>query len=117
MAANTCHADNGQVALAFPISDVIIDGDLEDWPAGMTVHPISLDYFGNEEINKDDFWASYRVGYNVENQSIYLAVEVQDESEFADSENPWNQQDSAIAYIDPSHSPHGSGYWLFRRAA
>ena len=34
-------AHNGKTAYAIPLSGIIIDGKLDDWPEGMGVYPIT----------------------------------------------------------------------------
>ena len=104
-------ADNGAVAFAFPMEHISIDGDLSDWPSGLTKYPIqTISKRGIKPNSNLDFSANFRVGFNLENNSIYIAVEVQDESFVIDrSINPsWSQQDKHLLYIDPKHSKRGS---------
>ncbi len=104
-------ADNGSIAYAYPISGIEIDGDLSDWPNGLTEYPIDRDFTGDPS----DFRATFRVGYHVAEQSIYVAVKVMDDSYVVDetTRQKWYRQDSHVLYLDPHHSRKGSGPWAF----
>lgn len=104
-------ADNGALAYAYPIAHVLIDGDLSDWPSDLTRYPIAIIHErGSKPMSKIDFDAFFMVGYNLENNSIYIAIEVQDESHVVDrSVKPeWSNQDKHLLYLDPKHSKRGS---------
>ena len=78
----------GQRALALPMSGITVDGRLDDWPAEVPVYPIrsNTDAYGPTDISGADldasldFSPSFRAGYNPEEQRIYVAVEVRDDS-------------------------------------
>jgi len=104
-------ADNGSVAYAYPMNHVIIDGNLSDWPTEFNKYPINLVHTrGSFPESPVDFNAYFMVGYNLENNSIYIAIEVDDESHVIDySINPeWSNQDKHLLYLDPKHSRRGS---------
>lgn len=67
-------ADSGAVAKAYPAAGITIDGDVSDWPMTATSYPIDRAVYGTlGERN-----ATFRVAYNLDEQSIYVAVELQD---------------------------------------
>ncbi|MCK8522932.1 serine hydrolase [Aquimarina sp. D1M17] len=107
---------NGTVAQAYPISNIVIDGNTSDWPKDLTRYPINKFPYGNEIKNKEDFDAYFQVGYNLEDQSIYFVVVVTDDSYIVDTSNnsDWNTQDTFNFYIDAKHSPNGSGVNLYQ---
>ena len=78
----------GQRALALPVSGITVDGRLDDWPAEIPVHPIrsNTDAYGETDISgadldaSSDFSPSFRAGYSIEQQRLYVAVEVRDDS-------------------------------------
>ena len=74
------YADNGAVATAVPISAITVDGDLSDWPASLRQYPISYPERGDSPQSLEDLQANFRIGYNQEEQLLYVAVHVQDES-------------------------------------
>ena len=103
-------ADNGSVAYAYPISNITIDGDLSDWPADIEAFE-----FQRGRMEKADLNAVFRVGYHLESDSIFVAVEVVDDS-FVPGElssRSWTRQDSHLLYIDMDHSKQSSAALLF----
>ena len=48
-------ANNGQVALVFPIENIVVDGDLSDWPEDVQKRAILLPEFGVEPRDAEDF--------------------------------------------------------------
>jgi len=74
-------AHNGAVAVAVPVEGITVDGDLSDWPDGLPHYPIAL---GKELHYKSrdivDFRAAFQVGYSINENALYLAIKVEDES-------------------------------------
>ncbi len=109
--SNRIQADNGALAYAYPMKHVQIDGDLSDWPQQLAQYPIQIIRTrGTKPNSSNDFEAYFKVGYNLQNNSIYIAVVVTDDSHIIDrSISPaWDQQDKHLLYIDPTHSKRGS---------
>lgn len=103
-------ADNGAVAYAYPISDISVNGDLLDWPAELPAFSIDRHYAGRP-FSKSAF---FKVAYNVQTQSLYIAVVVPDQSYISvDGDEDWLVQDSHLLYLDTDHIANGSGPWLF----
>ena len=75
------------LALALPVSGITVDGDLSDWPREMPALPIRnefgaygpTDTEGTDLDTSDDLSPSFRVGYDPEEQLLYVAVEVRDD--------------------------------------
>lgn len=106
-------AQNRGTAYAIPMSGISIDGSVEDWPEGMIETPI--DWVSPRFHNPvppegpEDFSANFRVGYNIEENVVYIAVVVTDEDIVV---NPLEQanlrnQDACGVYIDADHSGGG----------
>ena len=80
-------AHNGWVALAYPMPAIEVDGDLSDWPADATVYPIrqntdaygATDLSGTDLETSADFSPEFMVGYNLQEQLIYVAVRARDD--------------------------------------
>ena len=93
------------LALALPISGITVDGDLSDWPPEMPSLPIRNEFgaYGptdTEATNLDtsqDLSPSFRVGYDPEEQLLYVAVEVRDDILYSD----WmvSQTDACEIYV------------------
>ena len=102
-------AHNGRAALAYPLADIAIDGDLSDWPEGMVRHPIELTELGDLPRDRADFQAAFRIGYSAAENALYLAVEVEDESSVTDTApvevgwGDWNQEDGCEVFLDLAH--------------
>ncbi len=79
------------LALALPISGITVDGDLSDWPREMPALPIRNEFgaYGPTDTEmtdldtSDDLSPSFRVGYDPEEQLLYVAVEVRDDVLYA----------------------------------
>ena len=99
------HAHNGKVAVPVPVHGITIDGDLSDWPEGMTRYPIVLSEGGIRPKDANDFAGSFRIGYDAEEDALYVGVEVQDESTVIDrTENASREtQDGCEIYLDVAH--------------
>ena len=72
------YAHNGALAIAAPLSGITIDGDLSDWPEDLERYPISMPEFGVRPRNAEDLQAAFRLGYNLTEKALYIAVEVQE---------------------------------------
>ncbi len=83
-------AHNGRVALAYPVENIALDGDLSDWPTDFVSYPIDTPRGGSLPRDANDFEGSFRVGYNLEENAFYLAVKVRDESTVLDGDDRVN---------------------------
>lgn len=108
-------ADNTAISYAYPVSDISIDGIVSDWPSHIKKYPINEFPYGNELKGNSDFKAYFQVGYNLERQSLYTAIVVEDDAYFVDSTGQlgWDQQDVCMLYFDRLHAPEGSGVNLY----
>ncbi len=105
------HAHNGAVAYAYPVDQIKIDGDLSDWAKVKTRYPIQVSLSGKKPQNAADYAGYFKVGYNLKNQSLYIALEITDENYLRDTTKnvSWNTQDGLELYVDARHLPDGSG--------
>ena len=75
------------LALALPLSGITVDGDLSDWPREMPALQIRNEFgaYGPTDTEltdldtSEDLSPSFRVGYDPEEQLLYVAVEVRDD--------------------------------------
>ena len=101
------HAHNGHVVSADSISDIVIDGDLSDWPARMQTHAISAVLeLCDDTPSEDGFRGQYRVGYDPREKAIYVAVEIEDDTIVLDSigEEGWSSRDACELFLSLDHS-------------
>ena len=105
------HANNGQIAYAYPIDDIKIDGDLSDWSDNLTKFPIAKSSSLKMIKGDTDFKAFFRVGYNKKDKSLYFATEITDDSYVVakDKNTAWEDQDRFLLYLDKDHFRTGSG--------
>jgi ligand-binding sensor domain-containing protein/signal transduction histidine kinase/CheY-like chemotaxis protein len=107
--ASAAAAHNGALAIAVPVEGIRVDGDLTDWPAGMRRYPILLPESGDAPRDTADFQGSFRLGYNLRENALYLAVEVVDESYVVDlTGGAWYTQDGCEVYVDLEHQQQDS---------
>ena len=62
-------AQTYEPALAYPMAEIIVDGNLEDWPKDMKTYSIGHLAFG-EIIEKNDLKGTFRVGHNASKKVI-----------------------------------------------
>lgn len=108
--AQSAHAHSGQIALAYPVHNIELDGDFSDWPSDLPTYPITLPEYGDPPLDAGDFAASFRIGYDIAQGALYLAVDVRDESVVIDhSENAeWDTQDGCDLYLSTTHHQDGA---------
>ena len=117
--ASPAVAHNGQVALAYPVSGITIDGDLSDWPGDFHPYPIRLTEYGAKPQDAADFRAHFLVGHSVDENSLYLGIEVWDQSpvvEAAEGVAIWDSRDGCEVYVEGLHHQQGSQliqYYLY----
>ncbi|RYC51741.1 serine hydrolase [Flagellimonas olearia] len=98
-------AHTGKIAFAYPISGVKIDGKLNDWP--QSIERVKIDNFLGAPASTKAF---FRIGYNLSEQNLYIAVEVEDNDNVVSNANEdiwWNPEDRQILYLDFDHNPRG----------
>ena len=111
--------DRTPAAIARPLSGIIIDGKLGDWPKSLTRYPIANNLAppsrrvgeygrGNEQA------ASFTVGYDPVDQRVYLAVVVEDDQNVIDNVNGF-LTDALEIFVDGLRTdrkiPSPSGEW------
>ena len=102
-------AHNGSVTVAGPIGGIVIDGELSDWPTQMTRHRLTVLEGYDQPRDAADAGGEFRVGYDAENEALYVAVEVRDESAVIDTTGEmspnrmWQIQDVCEVHVDALH--------------
>ena len=97
-------AHTGAIGFSKPLSGIVVDGDLSDWPEDFVHYPVNT-AANWAEAPKDaaDHEAWFRIGHSLEENAVYVAIEVRDESIVIDSTDTWNSQDGCEVYIEVSH--------------
>ncbi len=98
-------AHNGAIAFAYPLTNIIVDGDLSDWPSDLTRYPLEKFRVGVPAENKSDLSAHFRIAFDSQLNKILIAVEVLDQSILLDSADyvNWDTHDGIELYLDPAH--------------
>ncbi|MBT7912798.1 SpoIIE family protein phosphatase [Candidatus Bathyarchaeota archaeon] len=99
------HAHNGAVAIAVPVEGITVDGDLSDWPEGMREYEIVHQEVGDPLTGAEDFRGVFQVGYNLQENALFVAVEVEDDSvvKRAIGEVSWRTQETCEIYVKAKH--------------
>ena len=96
---------NGRVALARPVSGIVVDGDLSDWPADSWPNPVRLTEYGQPPTDLGDLTAQFLVGYDPVAGSLYVAVDVRDQSVVGGptGTDQWNTADGCEVVVSLRH--------------
>ena len=95
-------AHNGAVALAAPVEGITVDGDLGDWPEDMRWYPIDRRESGDPLKDGADFKGEFRIGYNLQENALYVAVRTEDDSVVREpmEEAVYNSQEQCAIFLD-----------------
>lgn len=107
----SAHANNGHVAIGMPVTGIVADGDLSDWPSDIERQPLHCNHYGDAPESDADLSAWAQFGYDIEAAVLYVGVTVRDDSHIAESsgaDEDWNSRDSAGVYLTFNHGRHGS---------
>jgi serine phosphatase RsbU (regulator of sigma subunit) len=84
---NEAQSQTGIYAVARPLHDITIDGDLDDWPDGLTSYPVRLlansewSSLAGEDLDlSDDLSPSFRLGWEPDEGLLFIALAVTDDS-------------------------------------
>jgi CubicO group peptidase (beta-lactamase class C family) len=103
-------ANNGAIAYIYPISNITIDGNLDDWPASVQLNKMEHIHYGAGLDNPEDGSASWRGGYDAKNGYIYIGVTMLDNDYVKTPNNShYTSHDFQVIYLDLIHSPEGAG--------
>ena len=93
-------AHNGSVVVCDAVERIDVDGDLKDW-ASARRHPISLNLFGDPESSSDDCRAYFCVALSRDSKSLYMAVNVVDDSQVhhVQGHRTWQSLDSITLHV------------------
>ncbi len=104
------NANNGSIAYIYPISNIKIDGQLADWPADIETYAMQNIHYGDGIDGPEDGQASWRGGYDASSGHLYIAVTMADDDYVkTPDDSHFTTHDFQVLYLDPTHSPEGSG--------
>lgn len=108
--SSTAVAHNGVSALAYPVKNIKVDGDLSDW-VSVKKYPLALTPSDVKPTSGNDFSAFFMIGYNLVDKSMYAGIEITDSDYISDTTRQvsWNTQDGIQLYFDIRHLAVGSG--------
>ncbi|WP_298735652.1 serine hydrolase [uncultured Chitinophaga sp.] len=108
-------AHNGTVGYAYPLGKITIDGNFSEWPKDMVQYKLGVTASDTKPLNEADFSGSFRIGYRMEDRSLYVALQLTDDDFIEDTSANvrWNSQDGLEIYLDARHLPAGSGVASF----
>jgi signal transduction histidine kinase len=94
-------AESGKLSLAYPVKDIILDGDLEDWPDEAIRYPIRNREDGVPLRGRNDFKGYFHIGYNETDNALYIGVEILDDSivRLGRDGDEWNRRDGIELYL------------------
>jgi uncharacterized membrane protein len=95
LVCSSSYAHNGKIAYAYPLGDIKVDGNLNDWPKDVKKFYLGINLTDSKPKNDADFSGFFQLGYRLENRSLYVAFTITDEDFIEDtSENvAYNTQD------------------------
>ena len=109
-------AHNGEMALAVPVAGIVIDGDLSDWPEDVVKYPILYPESGDEPQGTKDFQGSLQAGYDAQENVLYLALEVLDDSIIREPAEKvkWDSQDGCDLFVEAGHGENAAAHFLLQ---
>jgi len=110
LSCEVASAHSGVVALVTPVEGIEADGDLGDWPDDLPWQQIDKTAYGHQPTGAEDFSGRFRMGFDRSENSLYVAVEVEDESTILDpvAWTSWDRQDGCEVYLDMAHGDRDS---------
>ena len=105
--AQGLHAHNGHIVNTEPVSEITIDGDLSDWPKEMKSQFISSTlYLCDGTPDREGFKGRYRVGCDYEENALYIAFEIEDDSIVLDpiGDEAWSHLDGCQIFLSLDHA-------------
>ncbi len=113
-----CLGDNGASVFVLPAGEITIDGDLEDWSENTVRQEVSAIRIGRLLDGPEDVYGNFRMAYSIPENSIYLAVEIFDDS-LTLPENSWVVESDGFEIgldlapiVSGNESPEAYNYYL-----
>lgn len=96
-----------------PISDIHMDGLIDDWPANTDKYVIDRPIWQSSERITEDYHGYFMMGHNFADNSIYIAVVTHDEEDIQEKGNI-EIGDLYVLFLDESHDEKGSGILRYK---
>ncbi|MCL6265976.1 beta-lactamase family protein [Flagellimonas myxillae] len=98
------------IAYAIPMQNFNLDGDLSEWPSTMIQYPIKNAELGEKPAGEEDFHGNFRIAYNPDQNEVYIAMEISDESTVMvpPEDSFWDNQDGLELYVNEKSLKTGS---------
>lgn len=107
---STVYANNGAVAYIYPVTNITIDGKIDDWPVNIQKIPLQNTHYGNGLNGPGDATVFWRGGYDAASGFLYIAVTTADDDYVKTPDNShYSSHDFQVLYLDPAHNEKGSG--------
>ena len=105
LACGQAWAHSGAVAVAPLLRGVVIDGNLDDWPADAARYPLARPEYGVQPQGPEDLSAYYTVGYEPATARLLVALVVDDDDHVVDGGawRSWDTEDGCELYLDTRH--------------
>ena len=105
---------NNTIAITVSLTDIQIDGDLADWPSDLSIYKLRERQYAMSPIDANgalldtsaDCSPHFRVGYNLQDQSIYVAIETRDDTLF--------EEDASLVYLHTMLDPNQDSVHYYR---
>jgi CubicO group peptidase (beta-lactamase class C family) len=103
-------AHNGSIAYTKPITGIVLDGKLGDWPTETIRYRFSNVEVGVPMENNQDLSADFRMGYDRSLGTLFIAIEVIDQSMVMENKGRvnWDTHDGVEMYLDLNHHQSSS---------
>lgn len=103
-------ANNGSLAYIYPISNITVDGNVDDWPSLISSYPLLNIFYGDGLSGPEDGNALWKGGYDASSGHLYFLVTMMDDDYVKTPDNShYSSHDFQVLYLDPEHSKKGSG--------
>ncbi|MFC1525251.1 two-component regulator propeller domain-containing protein [Candidatus Latescibacterota bacterium] len=76
-------AHNGEVALAASVQGIVLDGSLDEWPAGAIRFRIGDVVGGGHPQGDGDLQGEFGIGFDRESGALYVGIRVRDDSQIS----------------------------------
>ena len=107
--ANPVAAHNGALAIGAAVAGISVDGTLSDWPQSSPRYALARADWPGAYAGEADFQGFFRIGHDAQEQALYIAVEVADDSTLSSGETSSRRplQDACEIVVAIDHGADG----------